>query len=123
MRLDCLEATRLWARLDSGFRGQEGKDAKKLAQHLLDLCQEARDRMKAFPSLHPQYTLHDEAHLLRVTELMVVVMPQETLDLLNPVEIAMLILAAHFHDQGMVLEREELDEIRSGTNPNFEVFR
>jgi hypothetical protein len=123
MSPDSLEATRLWRKLDTGFDGQEGKDARKLAQYLLDVCQEAQDRMRSFPSLHPQYTLHDEVHLLRVTELMAVVIPQETLDLLNPVEIAMLILAAHFHDQGMVLEREELDEIRSGTNPEFEVFR
>lgn len=120
---DPLEATRLWKKLDSGFGGQEGKDAKKLAQYLLDLCQEARDRMKAFPSLHPQYTLHDDAHLLRVTELMAMVMPRETLDGLNPVEIALLILAAHLHDQGMVLEREELEGIRSGSDPDFKVFR
>lgn len=123
MRPDSLEATRLWNRLDSGFEGQEGKDAKKLAQYLLDLCQEARERMKAFPSLHPQYTLHDEAHLLRVTELMATVMPRKTLVGLNPVEIALLVLAAHLHDQGMVLEREELEKIRSGSDPDFEVFR
>ena len=123
MRPGSIEATSLWNKLDSGFEGQEGKDSKKLAQYLLDLCEEARDRMKAFPSLHPQYTLHDEAHLLRVTELMAVVMPHETLDGLNPVEIAMLILTAHLHDQGMVLEGEELERIRAGSDPDFEVFR
>lgn len=123
MQPDSLESTRLWSKLDSGFEGQKAKDAKKLAQYLLDLCKEARDRMKAFPSLHPQYTLHDEAHLLRVTELMALIMPRKTLDGLNPVEIALLVLAAHLHDQGMVLEREELEKIRSGFNPDFEVFR
>ena len=123
MRPTSLKDTRLWKKLDSGFGGHEGEDAKKLAQYLLDPCQEARDRMKAFPSLHAQYTLHDEAHLLRVTELMALVMPRETLDELNPVEIAMLILTAYLHDQGMVLENEELDGIRSGSDPDFEVFR
>jgi hypothetical protein len=122
-RPSSLEETQLWRRLDTGFTGQESKEAKRLAQYVLDVCDEARDRMKAFPALHPQYTLHDEAHLLGVTELMATVMPPETLDRLNPVEIALLILAAHFHDQGMVLEGEDLGRIRSGSDPDFELFR
>jgi hypothetical protein len=42
---------------------------------------------------------------------------------LNPVEVALLILAAHLHDQGMVLEREEIERLRSGTDPSFELFK
>ena len=122
-RPDSLEDARLWQSLDTGFEGQEGKDARRLAQYLLDLCQEARDRMKSFPFLHPQYTLHDEAHLLGVTELMAKVIPPTTLEQLNPVEIALLILAAYFHDQGMVLEKEEYERIDSGFHPDFNVFR
>ena len=59
--------------------------------------------MKSFPSLHPEYTLHDDAHLLRVTQLMGNLIPDTVLrTVLNPVEIALLILSAYFHDQGMV---------------------
>ena len=89
-RPSSLEETQLWRRLDAGFTGQESKDAKRLAPYVLDVCEEARDRMNAFPALHPQYTLHDEAHLLGVTGLIATVMPLETLDRLNPVEIALL---------------------------------
>lgn len=64
--------------------------------------------MRGFASTHPQYTLHDEVHLLRVTELMARVLGSDGLAMLNPVEIALLILAAHFHDQGMVLEPSDI---------------
>lgn len=90
------------------------------SQNLLGITQEAYDRMKSFPSLHPEYTLHDEVHCLRVTELMYRVMTQSVIPLLNPVGVALLILAAHFHDQGMVLEQGELSQVR--TSSEFKVF-
>jgi hypothetical protein len=116
--------TTLWKTLDRGFDGREDEAlAKQLAQFLIPVCGEAADRMKGFPALHRQYTLHDEAHLLRVTELMAKVMPGVVLRRLNPVEVALLILAAHLHDQGMVLEREEIERLRSGADPSFELFK
>jgi len=63
--------------------------------------------------LHPEFTLHDDTHLLRVTELMAQVMPARVLEkVLNPVEIALLILAAHFHDVGMIVDAQEASQIR-----------
>lgn len=96
-----------------------------MANNVTQLCDDAANRMRGFPSLHGQYTLHDEVHLLRVTELMGRIMPAEVLQKLNPVEIALLILAAHFHDQGMVPERDELAVWRDDTSPNpdFVLFR
>ncbi|HEX5719586.1 MAG TPA: hypothetical protein VF179_25725 [Thermoanaerobaculia bacterium] len=121
MQLNSIRDTTLWKRLKNSFSGYEGELAQTLALNLVSVCQEAYDRMKAFPSLHPEYTLHDEVHLLRVTELMSRILPKEVLDQLNPAEILLLILAAHFHDQGMVLEQPEISVLAGETQ--FTLFR
>jgi hypothetical protein len=82
-----------------------------LAGNVLALCTEAAQRLKAFPTLHPQFTLHDETHCLRVVQLMGEVVASVA-DRLNAIEIALLILAAYFHDQGMIVESSEIDRIR-----------
>src|SRR5882762_1395579 len=118
-----LRQAKLWCRLKFGFAGTEHERlAETLALHLLDICAEAGQRMKSFPALHPQYTLHDEVHLYRVVELMGRILPSSVVQgVLNPVEIALLILCAYFHDQGMVLNPEELGAMES--DPKFQVFR
>src|SRR5437660_3225245 len=95
-----LENTRLLARLKKPFSDERSTQlAQSLVKGLPHVCGMAVDRMKLMPSLHPEFTLHDETHLLRVTELMASVMPERVLeDVLNPAEIVLLILAAHFHD-------------------------
>jgi hypothetical protein len=110
----CLEQTRLLVRLKQPFADPSSAElALKLAQVLVDICKIAADRMKLMPALHGEFTLHDEVHLLRVTELMAKVMPERVLsNVLNPVEIALLILSAYFHDSGMIPDREEAERIR-----------
>src|SRR5258706_14988405 len=95
-----LEDTRLFARLKKPFAQKHSAEwAAALVQSLPEVCRAATNRMKLMPVLHPEFTLHDEIHLLRVTELMARVMPERVIeDVLNPAEIALLILAAHFHD-------------------------
>ena len=110
----------MWKRLNNGFDGQDSEVAKSIAAVLPSICNEAYQRMKAFPSLHPQYTLHDETHLLRVTELMALILGEEMLKKLNPVEITLLILAAHFHDQGMVLDESEINSLPK--DPKYTLF-
>jgi hypothetical protein len=105
-----LEATRLFLRL------QELEDQHTsppgLAGNVLTICQEASERLKFFPAVHSQYTLHDDRHCMRVVELMAMV-SGSTLQLLNAIEIAALILCSYFHDQGMIVDAAELEEIRS----------
>lgn len=114
LRLASVEDTELWKMLDEGFaESPQEALARELAVDTQSLCKEAAERMKSFPSLHPQYTLHDETHLLRVTELMARIMPASVKERLNPVEVALLILSAYFHDQGMVPERGELNILKS----------
>jgi hypothetical protein len=116
-----IKDTALWKRLND-FSGSDSDVAAFLATNLIAICEEAADRMRSFPSLHPQYTLHDERHLLRVTELMARVLPTEVLSkVLNPVEIALLILSAYFHDQGMVLEKGEIAALDA--DGSFRIFR
>jgi hypothetical protein len=84
------------------------------------LCREARERMKAVPALHPQFTLHDDAHLLRVTELIAYVLGS-TRTVLNGTELVLLILAAHFHDTGMVPDAAEWTSIEASND--FQLHR
>jgi response regulator RpfG family c-di-GMP phosphodiesterase len=106
--------TRLWKRLSQPFADPTSNELSvTLAQVLPDICRIASDRMKLMPAFHPEFTLHDNTHLLRVTELMARVMPDCVLEkVLNPVEIALLILAAHFHDVGMIVDAQEASQIR-----------
>lgn len=117
-----LKDTTLWKKLDTGFDKTADEEVSRfLASNLLVSCEEASDRMKSTISLHKQFTLHDETHLLRVTELMAKIVPERTLNGLNPIEISLLILAAFFHDQGMVLDNRELELIKS--DEKFKIFR
>jgi hypothetical protein len=84
------------------------------------LCEIASTRMAAVQGILPQFTLHDRVHLLRVTELMALVLG-DTLDKLNSTEIALLILAAHFHDTGMVPEASEWEQME--TSSEYQLFR
>ena len=116
-----LEKTTLWKKLESGFAGHEDEEvAKSLTTATATACEIATNRIKQFPYYHPEYTLHDQVHLLRVTELMASVLGEE-IDELNPYEIALLIFAAHFHDQGMVPESKDLEKIES--SDEFEISR
>lgn len=106
--------TTLWKRLSQPFVDSKSNELSvTLAQVLPDICRIASDRMKLMPAFHPEFTLRDDTHLLRVTELMAQVMPPRVLEkVLNPVEIAVLILAAHFHDLGMIVDAQEASQIR-----------
>jgi hypothetical protein len=113
-----LQETKLWKRLEKKI-STEGDLAKRLAANLPQICDEASNRAKRFAGLHPPYTLHDEVHFLRVAELIGYLIPDEVE--LNSVELALLILSAHFHDQGMVLEDAELTTLES--DPQFQLFK
>lgn len=122
MDLKSVKDTTLWKRLKTDFAdGEHAETAELFAANLPIICQEASERMKAFPSLHPEYTLHDQTHLLRVTEIMARIMSDSVIATLNPIEIALLILSAHFHDQGMVLDADELENIKS--DADFSIFQ
>jgi hypothetical protein len=111
-----VQETRLWKILSE----QGGEDARLLSANVLSLCDEAIDRMKAMSAYARQYTLHDDRHLLRTTELMGILLGSRVAQL-NVVELALLILSAFFHDQGMVLSERELLALEA--NEDFRLFR
>lgn len=110
-----IEDTILWKLLQS-----KGNHELSLIGQLPNLCEEAFDRMKAMPATSPQYTLHDETHFLRVVELMAMVL-DNSINELNDVELCLLILAAYYHDQGMVMTEEEYRNLSS--DQEFQIFR
>src|SRR5579871_1437939 len=117
-----LQESKLFSHLQNGYGHDKHKQiATTFAANLPHLCDEAATRMKAVMYRLPQYTLHDDAHLSNVVELMGLLIPDTTLQHLNPIEIALLILAAYYHDQGMVISEAEYRELE--TKPEFVVFR
>jgi histidine kinase/DNA gyrase B/HSP90-like ATPase/HD domain-containing protein len=111
LQLDSLKDTTLWKQLESGFSEPKEKDiAAELASKVKSACDLATERIKRFPYFHPQFTLHDERHFLRVAELMAMILSDDVKSL-NPIEISLLLLAAYYHDQGMVPETLEWEQI------------
>ena len=95
-------------------------NTKVFVANIFDLCEEASDRAKQIPAFFSEYTLHDRTHFLRVTELMGYVLGS-TLKNLNTIEIGLLILAAFYHDQGMLITNTEFHELE--LNEDYLVFR
>lgn len=123
INIKSIKNTTLWTKLNQSFlENDRDRDiASTLASNLVQICQQSYDRMKYFSSLHPQFTLHDETHFLRVTELMAMIIPDDVLNNLNPIELALLILSAHYHDQGMILDDEELEALKEDSS--FKLFK
>lgn len=111
-----VQDTCLWKILSK----HEDQDAHTLSTNIVNLCDEAIERMKAMYAYAPQYTLHDDRHLLRVTVLMGLILDSEA-ENLNVIELTLLILSAFFHDQGMVLTKNEYLSLK--TNGNFQFFQ
>ncbi|MCR9117071.1 MAG: ATP-binding protein, partial [bacterium] len=115
LNLNSIADTTLWKILNSKYQGTPEQDtAAILAANAQVIAEKAVARIKAFPYFHPQYTLHDETHLLRVCELMAIV-AGDSLLMLNPIEIFLLIGAAFYHDQGMVPDADEWIEVQAST--------
>src|SRR5258705_5187210 len=73
-----------------------------------DCFEDAVNRTKSVIKHMPQYTLHDEVHLLRVVDIMGRLIPKETVERLRPLELAGLILSAAYHDIGMAPSEQEV---------------
>jgi hypothetical protein len=104
-----LGETRVWRRLVAATA--EDPLLSGLANAVKAACDTAAQRMKQMPQYAPQFTLHDERHLVRVVDLAGHVLGS-TADQLNAPELALLILSAFYHDQGMVPERAEYETIQ-----------
>jgi hypothetical protein len=82
---------------------QNRANVQKLTEHAAALLKVVRD-------VFPTYTMHDEQHALNVVALMGR-LAGPRIEQMVPLEAALLILAAYFHDIGMVYSAEELAAI------------
>ncbi len=121
MDLNSIKNTILWKHLNSGFSDDYESIAKGLASNLISICKEASDRMKKCLALHKEFTLHDEIHLLNVTEIMAKILGDKGIKVLNPVEVFLLILSAYYHDIGMVMDDDKINSLEK--NDDFKLFR
>ncbi|MEU8820950.1 ATP-binding protein [Actinoplanes sp. NPDC048796] len=74
--------------------------------NVADLVGRARELLKLVRDTFPRYTLHDEQHAENVVALMGR-LAAPRLDVMDPLEAALLILAAYFHDAGMAYTYDE----------------
>jgi hypothetical protein len=72
----------------------------------------AADRLFLVRDTFPTYTLHNEQHVLNVIDLMEKILG-ERIDNLDPLEYAILILGAYYHDIGMVFTNNERESIQN----------
>ncbi len=102
-----LEETALWIEL---LEKESSAGAHGISEIVRRQCERAAQRMKLVPAYAPQYTLHDEQHLLRAVDLMGRILG-DTLHDLNAVELVLLILGGYYHDQGMVPAQADLEKL------------
>ncbi len=133
--LNTLNDTKLWIHLDAAYANSKQKDlASEITTKVKSACDIAAERIKQFPYFHPQFTLHDERHFVRVAELMALVLGDDVKSL-NAIEVALLLLSSYYHDQGMVPEADEWKRIQDSSefkvsldrweieNPNLSIIR
>lgn len=81
----------------------------------------AEARAKTTIRYMDEYTLHDETHLYRVLSLMELIIPEETLNNLQALELSLLILSAFFHDLGMSPKEREIKIYKGLIDSNQEL--
>lgn len=113
---DSVTQTTLYKELEN----RNNSETKAFVSNIISLCDEASTRSKQIIKFFPEYTLHDQTHFIRVTELMALIMG-ENIKILNDIEIGLLILAAFYHDIGMALDENELSFLEDNTN--YKLFK
>ncbi len=109
-----LEETLLFSRLkDSKFPCQKSELNELLSEISMKYYKEAVQIMEKVKSIFKEYTLHDKTHILNVIDIMGRIIPNETLEKLNCLEVFLLILSACFHDIGMYMEEDDIRQLKS----------
>ena len=96
-----LEETKLWKEYTK--RVSEPDSERRV--WVRDIYRTAMNWLKAVPATFPNYTLHDETHVLNVMDAMASVLGTRIGDLTDG-EVELLILAASLHDVGMVYDEK-----------------
>ena len=59
----------------------------------------------------PEYTLHDYTHSISILNIAANIIPEQTLNSLNNIELSLIIFSAFLHDIGMACSEEERNKI------------
>ena len=111
--LQSYEESRFWSRLDATGGDASFCGDKRAVRHLIDSVGRVADQAKWISTqicrYMPQYTLHEERHILNVLAIMDTLVPDRVMGQLTPLECCLPILAAYTHDLGMALSPQEFD--------------
>jgi len=114
---DNLSQTLLFQRLESllnetNLSQYKKQQIRKSITLVEEISTESVQLMRTVYKNFPEYTLHDETHLLAVVNLMgKIVKESETLENLSYIEITLLLLSAYLHDVGMAPDQKTLEDI------------
>ena len=82
-----------------------------ISENIISVVSEVAPLLERIPENMPEFTLHNAHHSAKVVELMGKIIPSDTLEQLNIIELSILIYAAYLHDIGMTASRDEREEI------------
>ena len=83
----------------------------EISQNISSLVGEVIPLLERIPENMPEFTLHNANHSIHVIENMGKIIPSDTLNKLDTVEISILIYAAFLHDIGMIASTDEKTQI------------
>lgn len=101
-----LEETRLYQLLIDRENPEE-----KLSEKVKLIVRHIDPLLARIPENMPEYTLHDATHSIKVINIMGKIIPEETLEKLNSIELTLLIVSGYIHDIGMTCSTEEREKI------------
>ena len=110
-----LQDTRLW-------RLYEKEASKERQVWTKKICSMAANALKTARDDFPNYTLHDERHILNVLRAMGGVLGNQA-DNLSADELELLILSASLHDVGMTFTKEEKEKVLNDRNQSEDFLR
>ena len=126
-RLENFKQSRFWKRLKSLEKKDKDEESQTRISHLVSSVEEVAKQSKYILNqivrYLPQYTLHDDRHILNVLSLMDWLTLDDVMKQLAPLECALCILAAYVHDLGMALSDEEYGKLDEPASPKGEQYR
>ncbi|MDW5549676.1 ATP-binding protein [Methanosarcina sp.] len=114
-----LKRTLLFKKLDEKENLLEDHE---ISENIISVVREIAPLLERIPENMPEFTLHNANHSAKVVEIMGKIIPSDTLDHLNIIELSILIYAAYLHDIGMTASRDEREEIIAN-GPEFAKLR
>ena len=103
-----LKRTTLFKKL---YEKENSLGEHEISENVISVVREIAPLLERIPENMPEFTLHNANHSAKVVELMGKIIPSDTLDHLNIIELSILIYAAYLHDVGMTASRDEREEI------------